>query len=277
MKSILLKLKEPIEKPTIPIEAENISPDVFANKTLETIKQLSIWRGNKEIRLDEVFEITGDSLLEISAQDIAIELQGNLAKFKRIGQKMTAGIIKINGSVGMHLGEQMEGGKIIVEGDVHDFAGANMKDGEIHIKGNAGHYLGGSVRGEWRGMSGGRILVEGNVKNECGVWMRNGIIEIKGNATMFTGMHMHRGIIIVHGDIEERAGAEMTGGIIVICGKLHKNLPSFEYVKEITGIELEGYGKLPDTFYEFHGDFAEKKQGVMYVKTLQNNHLIADY
>ena len=273
MSKITLTLKKTIKKPNIPIEAEIISPDNFFEKNLEEIQQLSIWRGNKEVHLKDVFSVKVEEGESTDIKDVEILLKGDLSNFKRIGQQMTNGTITVIGSVGMHLGVQMSGGKIIVTGDVDDFAGANMKGGELHIKGNAGHYLGGSVRGDWRGMTKGKIRVEGNVKNECGLWMRNGLIEINGGAEMFLGMHLHNGIIIVDGDVTERAGAEMTGGIIVIKGKLHKGLPSFEYQKTIDKLEIESYGIIDGSFLEFKGDFAERKQGTLYLSQNNNKHL----
>ena len=271
---IILKQKEPIEKQHLPIEAEIISPDNLVNLNLEEIKNLSIWRGNKELPLSKVFDISLDSEIASNSNDIEIIMEGNLSKFKRIGEKMSAGNITVNSSIGMHLGYLMSGGKIIVNGDADDFAGANMTGGEIHIKGNAGHYLGGSVRGEWRGMNKGVIKVEGNIGNECGIWMRNGLIEIKGSANIFLGMHLHRGTIIIHGDVAERAGAEMTGGEIIILGKLKDILPSFEFKERKDALEVEKIGKIKGPFLEFQGDFAERKQGSLYLLESKNKHLL---
>ncbi|MCG3252538.1 MAG: formylmethanofuran dehydrogenase subunit C [Candidatus Heimdallarchaeota archaeon] len=274
MTTVNLTLKKSATKSNIPIEAEIISPDNFFDKDLTEISQLSIWRGNKELTINQVFTISGNHVKGGEISDLKIILNGDLSKFKRIGQKMSEGLIDIKGSIGMHLGTHMTGGKIIVQENTDDFAGANMKGGEIHILGNAGHYLGGSVRGDWRGMSNGKIRVEGNIGNECGVWMRKGIIEIGGNVNLFLGIHMHNGLIVVDGDVEERAGAEMTGGIIVINGKLKKNLPSFEFVRKKEDIEIENYGIIAGNYLEFKGDFAERKQGSMFLLESKNTHLL---
>lgn len=274
MTTINLTLKKSATKSNIPIEAEIISPDNFFEKDLTEIGHLSVWRGNKELTISQVFTISGDHIKGGEIKDLKIILKGDLSKYKRIGQKMSEGLIDIKGSVGMHLGTQMAGGKIIVQEDADDFAGANMKGGEMHILGNAGHYLGGSVRGDWRGMSNGKIRVEGNIGNECGVWMRKGVIEIGGTVNLFLGIHMHNGLIVVDGDVEGRAGAEMTGGIIVIKGKLKKNLPSFEFVGKKKDIEIEKYGTIAGSFLEFKGDFAERKQGSMFLLESKNIHLL---
>ena len=104
--------------------------------------------------------------------------------------------------------------------------------------------------------------------------MRKGIIEIGGNVNMFLGIHMHNGLIIVDGDVEERAGAEMTGGIIVIKGKLKKNLPSFEFKGKKKDLEIDNYGRIPGNFLEFKGDYAERKQGSMFLLESKNSHLL---
>ena len=56
----------------------------------------------------------------------------------------------------------MKGGRIRVTGNVDAFAGIQMEGGELIVEGNAGDYLGGSYRGDWRGMKGGTIRVKGN-------------------------------------------------------------------------------------------------------------------
>ncbi|MHA1504130.1 MAG: formylmethanofuran dehydrogenase subunit C [Candidatus Heimdallarchaeota archaeon] len=274
MATIKLSLKKSYEKPHIPVEAEVISPDVFVEKSLEEIKQLLIWRGNKQLPLGDVFDISIEPTSLNDLEHTEIILDGELSRFKRIGQKMTGGKISVLGSIGMHLGFEMKDGLIIVDGSADDFAGANMTGGFLHIKGNAGHYLGGSIRGDWRGMKGGKIKVDGNVGNETGIWMRKGLIEIGGNAPMFLGMHLHRGTIIVHGDVTERAGAEMTGGTIVILGKLVKNLPSFEFIKKHDELILDDQTKIKGPLLEFKGDFAERKQGSLYLLEKNNKHLL---
>jgi formylmethanofuran dehydrogenase subunit C len=269
-----LTLKKSYIKPHIPVEAEVITPDNFAGKSIEEISQQIIWRGNKELSLSDAFDIQFDEKPGSDLEQTEIILNGELSKFKRIGQKMTGGKIIINSSIGMHLGFQMKDGMIEVNGNADDFAGANMTGGFIHIKGNAGHYLGGSIRGDWRGMNGGQIKVDGNIGNECGVWMRKGLIEIGGDASMFLGMHLHRGAIIVHGNVTERAGAEMTGGTIVVLGKLLKNLPSFEFNKKHDELSLDDYPIIKGPLLEFIGDYAERKQGSLYVLEKTNKHLL---
>jgi formylmethanofuran dehydrogenase subunit C len=41
----------------VPVEAECITPDNFAEKSVDEIAKLPIWEGNKKRLLDELFKI----------------------------------------------------------------------------------------------------------------------------------------------------------------------------------------------------------------------------
>lgn len=266
----------PIERSRIPIEAEVISPDVFAGKSLEEIGNLEVWRGNRKRKLKEVFKISGDA--GKTPGETTIVVNGDVSFVKRIGQGMTAGEIVIKGTVGMHVGAEMRGGKIVVEGNADHWAGAGMKAGILHIKGNAGNYLGGNYRGDI-GMSAlqkgvyGTIIVEGSAGDEVGAWMSDGKIIIKGGAGAFAGVHMTGGSIIIYGDVAERVGGEMKGGTIVIMGRLTELLPSFEYKGEANEVSIDGE-KLSGPFLTFVGDLAEDGKGTLYLLKEKNTHLI---
>lgn len=252
MKEIFLKLKE---VPKFSIEAENITPDDFSNKSKEEIENITIYYANKKARLGNFFDVEGNAL-NAKPSEIRIIIEGNLSKIKRIGERMTSGEIYIKGDVGMHLGDFMKGGKIIVEGNVGSFCFTSMKGGEVLIKGNVKDYLACTYRGDWRGMSGGKIIVEGNVGDIVGMFMQGGVIEIKGNAGEFIGNHMKNGLIIIHGTAR-RVGAQMKGGKIVILSDT-EILPSFKFVEEVNGMDINGY-KFERRFKKYLGDFAVSK------------------
>ena len=46
----------------MPIEADVISPNVFANKTIEEIESLLVWQGNTRAPLSKFFEIKGEDV-----------------------------------------------------------------------------------------------------------------------------------------------------------------------------------------------------------------------
>jgi len=226
MKELYLKLKE---KPTIPIEAENVSPDIVAGKQLPEVRKLSVFIGNTKKLLGDFFDIEGE--VAAQAEDQAILVEGDLSRVKYIGAKMTAGKVVVNGDVGMHLGAQMTGGEIQVNGSAGDWTGVEMKGGLLRISGDAGYHLGSVYRGSAEGMTGGCIVVDGNAGQEVGSFLRRGMIVIRGNVGPFAGVHMNGGEIFIFGRAAKRLGADAkgNGGIIVCLGEVEAMLPTYIY------------------------------------------------
>jgi len=267
MVEIKLKLKK---EPRYPLEAETITPDYFAGKSIKEIKEAILFHGNQSVKLEEFFEVSGTS---DDIKETKILIEGNLSKVKRIGQGMTGGEIVINGDVGMHVGNQMKGGKITVNGNADDWAGAMLKGGELEINGDAGNYVGAAYRGFWKGMENGVIKVKGKVGRESMLWARWAKKAGKfptlycGGAGDFLGMHNHGGTIIVEGNVDRYAGADQIMGVIVIKGKIHKKLPSFKKIGEVSEIELPNGDKITGNFIEYSGDHSVKKEtnGRLYI------------
>ncbi len=241
----------------IAIEAESICPDQIAGKTLDEIGELPVWRGNKELKLCDLFDITGEAAPDPA--DLVVHVISE-TPLKRIGQGMSTGKIIIEGKAGMHLAQDMSGGEVVVNGDVDDWAFSQMIGGTALVKGNAGHYLGAAGWGEWRGNSGGQIIVEGDTGNEVGAWFSGGIIEIKGNVGEFLGVHMKKGSITVHGNVNPRVGAQMTGGQIILFTHPDEILSGFKPSEEVLeNIDINGK-HIKGPFNTFIGDYAERKK-----------------
>jgi len=132
----------PLKKFTFPINAECINPDIFQGKDTAEIAKLTVFEGNKQKKLADLFKIQEDD-----AVSPTITINGDVSEVRKVGMGMKNGEIVINGNVGMHLGEKMSGGKITVNGDACQWAGSSMKKGLIEIHGNAGDYLGSPYRG----------------------------------------------------------------------------------------------------------------------------------
>jgi formylmethanofuran dehydrogenase subunit C len=256
---------------TVPVEAECITPDSFAGKSLREIGELLVWEGNRQRSLSDLFAVEGESAEKPDA--VSIQIYGDIQKVRRIGAGMSAGEIVVHGSVGFHLGEEMAGGKILVEGNADSWVGSMMKGGTIEVKGNAGDYVGAAYRGGATiGMSGGTIVIHRDAGNEVGYLMRKGVIKVYGSVGQFAGIHMKNGTIVVYGNSEGRNGAEMTGGKIVICGSVPSVLPTFtlEAIKQKVKINGE---KIAGPFYLFVGDIAEGGEGKLYISKASNAHL----
>lgn len=219
MPPVILRLKEPLTG--VPLEAESISPDLFAERSREEIEALPVAFGNEAHRLADFFQVEGERSEEIM-------VEGSLERVKWIGSGMTRGRIVIRGDVGMHAGSYMKGGEILIEGSAGDFLGVEMEGGLIRVKGNAGHRAGAAYRGSKYGMRGGIILIEGNVGHEVGAYMRRGLIVIKGNAEDFLGARMAAGTICLFGQAGLRTGGGMQKGTIV-CMHPVELLPTFAY------------------------------------------------
>lgn len=215
---ITLVLKE---EPTVPLEAESLSPDAMASLDHGAIRALPVLLGKRQHRLEDFFDIEG------AASDELV-IQGDLRKVKWIGRGMTRGRIGIVGDVGMHLGASMKGGSIEVTGNVSDWLGAEMTGGLIRIRGNAGGQVGAAYRGSPRGMNQGTILIEGSAGIEVGMRMRRGIIVVAGPVRDFAGLEMKGGTIFLLGGAEIRTGAWMRRGTIVSLKPISL-LPTFTY------------------------------------------------
>ncbi len=258
----------PLKEFALPIIADCISPDIFKDRPLDEIGQFTVWEGNKQKLLGQLFRIE-----EIKQANPTITIQGDVSKLKRVGARMTEGEIIVNGDIGLHLGEEMRGGKIIVHGNVGGWAGSRMKGGEIEIHGNAGHYVGSPYRGSSEGMKGGRITVHGNVGDEAGAYMKKGIIKINGCAGQFTGFRMREGTIYVKRNCSLRVGACMASGKIIVGGVLDSVLPTFTIDSIKQKVKIEEEENIEEPVYLFLGDIAEHGKGKLYVSKQKNPHL----
>jgi len=272
MKELRLR---PKARPDLPVEAETITPDVFAGRSLPEIERLPVHVGNSTQTLGDYFDVEGETAEAATEQLVIIE--GDIPWLKYLGANMTAGHIVVNGAAGMHLGAQMSGGEITVDGSTSDWAGAEMRGGLLRIGGEAGNLLGAAYRGSGEGMTGGCIVVEGSAGVEMGSFMRRGMIVVLGGVGPFAGAHMNGGEIFVFGRAARRLGAEMrgNGGVIVCLGEVEELLPTFVYettyrptfmrlylreLRDALGIkEAEGFIDAP--FRRYRGDIAVGGEG----------------
>lgn len=212
--------------PTVPLEAEVLSPDVVAGLSNAEIRALTVFHGKRQLPLGDFFDVDGER-----SPDLV--LHGALHKVRWIGRSMSHGSITVHGSVGMHLGAYMSGGRIEVHGNTSDWIGAEMKNGLIQIHGNAGGQVGAAYRGDMRGMTNGTIIVDGSAGLEVGMRMRRGIIVIGGPAKDFTGLQMKGGTIILRSGAEIRTGAWMNRGTIISLKPLQM-MPTFAFTSDMS-------------------------------------------
>ena len=257
-----------LRKLQFPVMAECITPASFKGKTVEEIAAFTIWEGNKQKKLGDIFKIEEDK-----AETPDITINGDAAEVRRVGSGMKEGEIIINGNIGMHLGEKMSGGKITVNGNAGQWAGGEMKGGVIEIHGNASDYLASPYRGSDAGMRGGKIIVHGNVGCDSGVFMKKGVIKIHGDAGPFLGFRMRDGAIHVEKKAATRVGASMTGGKIIVSGFLEEVMPTFTVDSIKPKVKINDTETATGPFYVFLGDLAENGTGKLFVSKTNNPHL----
>jgi formylmethanofuran dehydrogenase subunit C len=238
MQTITLVPKEQLK---ISVEAETITPDNFAGKSADEIGALVAYEGNAPRTLSEFFDIKVDGSAD-AADDVKIEINGNVNRVKRIGEAMTAGLIMINGDVDMRCGAKMKGGTITIKGNADSWVGQEMTGGEINVQGDASYYVGAGYRGESCGMRGGKITVFGNANDFVGEHMCGGEIVIKGNAGIMPGVSNKGGKIVIEGDTD-MPGSEMTKGTIIVKGTVKDLMPVYqrEGIEAIDGVEFTKY------------------------------------
>ena len=254
----------------IPIEAEIISPPRISGKSLEDVKEILVYQGNKRHRLTDFFTIEGK--VAENPSKVRIVIDDDIPHVKYVGAEMNTGEILIRGDAGMHTGSQMVGGEITIQGNVSDWAGAEMSGGLLKIEGNAGHQLGSAYRGSSEGMTGGVIIVDGKAGSEAAGFMRRGMLVIGEDTGPFTGVHMNGGEIFVFGKTGIRAGAQArgNGGFIACLGGIEEVLPTYRYDTTYSPVMMKLYlkemaeklgikkaSKFKDTrFIRYRGDLA---------------------
>lgn len=239
---------------SVPVEAEKITPDTFAGLSVEQIKALDVWHGNRAVRLSDIFEVNADGELT-APEETRIMINGDISRVKRIGEGMAAGAIEASGSIGMHAGNNMRGGSIHIRGNAGDWLGREMRGGNINVDGSAGNYAGGGYRGEKCGMRGGEIHITGSAGDFLGEHLCGGTIRVGGDTGDFAGAMNQGGTIWIGGDAH-LPGAEMTKGMIAVTGRASV-LPSFQ---DSGVVEIEG-----KRYRKYLGDLVESGKGELYV------------
>ncbi len=251
MRTIIIRPLQPFQ---ISVQAECISPDKFAPRSLAEICSLEVWRGNSRMLLSDLFLVDGDDG-PTKPEEVAIRLEGDFSRVKRVAEGMSTGTVDVLGSVGMHAGNSMAGGILRISGDADDWLGREMKGGKIIVAGNAGNYAGAGYRGEKCGMRGGEMEIGGHAGSFLGEHMCAGSIKVAGDSGDFPGAANQGGTIIIGGGAY-LPGAEMTKGSITIKGRA-KILPSYQKMEPT---KIEGMD-----FQKYVGDLVENGKGEIYV------------
>lgn len=268
--ALRLSLKAPT---TIPIELGGVVPDRLRDKSAREIERCTVFHGNQQLPLAELFHVTG------SAADERIEFAGDMRGVHRIGARMQSGTIHVEASAGRHVGSQMAGGELFVGGDTDDWTGGEMQGGLIRVQGRAGHHVGAAYRGSERGMNGGTILIHGDAGDEVAHTMRRGLIAIGGKVGDFPAINMLAGSLFVCGECGIRPAAGMRRGTVAFFQAQPQLLPTFRpggpcqplfmrvYLRRLAELRFTTSAELADTTYEIHhGDLLNGGRGEVLVQ-----------
>lgn len=206
MSKLTLTLKQ---APKLRVDLSPLTPDALAGKSRAEIAAIALTSGNRKIKLNELFEISGDN-----ASNIVIEK--SCSKLDCIGHSMTGGNMLVRGDAGAYSGFRMAGGTLAIEGSAGAFAACGMKGGLLQIAGDAGDFLGAALAGFRHGMAGGTVIVAGNAGDRVGDHMRRGAILIEGDCGDYCASRMLAGTIAVLGRTGNHTGFGMKRGTLLL-------------------------------------------------------------
>jgi len=206
MSTLRLTLRE---APAQRVDLSPLIPDRLAGKAAGDIAAMELPCGNRRLRVDDLFAVSGTFAREIEFADTS-------GKLDRIGAGMSHGRITVRGHAGAYVGAEMRGGIIEVHGSVGAYAACKMQGGLLHITRDAGDFLGAGLPGDRRGMRGGTVVVGRNAGARAGDRMRRGMVLIEGNAGDYCGSRMLAGTIAVAGGVGAFPGMAMRRGTLLL-------------------------------------------------------------
>ena len=270
MTTLCLTLKEP---PAQRVDLSLLTTGHLKGRALEDVAALELPTGNRKVRLDSLFSISGTFASELEIRDSCDRLDG-------IGAGMSHGRIVVRGDVGAYLGAGMSGGSLVVRGNVGAYAATGMRGGRIHVYGSTGDFLAAARPGEQHGMQGGLILIDGDTGDRLGDRMRRGMVLIEGNAGDYCATRMVAGTIAVWGSVGKLPGLGMRRGTLLLQRASSPLPPTFndcgEYPLNFLVLLVRSwrtlpskYAKLPDVglrVRRFMGDVANGGRGEILVR-----------
>lgn len=213
--ALTLTLKE---RPTRRVDLSPLSD--APHLTAKEVAALKLWFGKRTLRVDELFEVTGE-------ETSRLVIRNSCDKLDAIGKQADGLSIEVEGDAGAYLGMGLKSGSIHVTGNVDLFGACEMRSGLIQIDGNAGDFLGAALPGNKRGMRGGRVLVKGNAGARCGDEMRRGVILVEGDVADYCGARMIAGTIAVMGNTGRYLGYGLRRGTLLLWQSPAQVLPTF--------------------------------------------------
>lgn len=200
------------------VDAGALNPTALAGQTVADIAAINLQVGKRTLRVDELFELSGEDTADIV-------FRGDCGRIERIGAGMKSGRVTVEGNAGAYLGQGLLGGTIVVSGNAGAYCATGMKGGRIEVAGDVAEFAGGAIPGEMKGMAGGLLLVGGNAGERLGDRMRRGQILVSGNAGAYCGARMIAGTIAVAGTVGAYPAYLMKRGTLILNALPEQMLP----------------------------------------------------
>jgi formylmethanofuran dehydrogenase subunit C len=196
--------------PALRVDLRGITPAALAGLGVPQVEQLRVGYGNMTLPLAEFFSIEADS-------GEALVIEGDLARFDRVGWQMAGGQLRVEGSVGDYAGAGMSAGEMHVSGQAGVLAACEMAGGVLTIEGDAGDFAASTLPGSIDGMRGGTLVIKGHAGDRLADRMRRGTVLVFGNVGNFLASRLVAGTIAVGGTAGAQVGYGMRRGSVVFA------------------------------------------------------------
>lgn len=216
MSGFRLTLKAPL---AARVDASSLLPAALADASVTDVAARSLPFGTGTALLGDLFAV------EATEQD-GLVISGD-RRLDHVGAGMTAGEVRIEGSVGAAAGAGMSGGRLTISGDAGDGLAAGLSGGRIEVFGNAGDRVGGPQPGERQGMRGGVVSIAGSVGDGLGARLRGGLILVGGNAGTGAADGLLAGTLAIAGRLGPGAGRGMKRGTVLVATAPDALAPGF--------------------------------------------------
>ncbi len=226
-----LTLLELRQTPALRVDLRGITPAALAGLALADIERLTITHGTQTLALAELFSVS-----QTESPTDELRLEGDLARFDRIGWQLARGRITVEGAVGAYAGACMSGGEVQVNGSAGDMAACEMAGGTLSITGNVGDFAASTLPGSMDGMRGGCFIVRGHAGSRFADRMRRGTALVFGDVGDFLASRLVAGTIAVGGRAGAHVGYGMRRGSVIFAGPVPVVPPTF--VPALTGAEV---------------------------------------
>ena len=199
--------------PALRVDLRGVTPAALAGLSVAEIERMPVGCGNTLLPLAEFFRIEADA----AASGDTLVIDGDLARFDRVGWQLAGGRIRVIGNVGHYAGGCMSAGELVVAGSAGLLAACEMSGGTLVVDGNVDDFAASTLPGSMDGMRGGTFIVKGHAGARFGDRMRRGTVLVFGNAGDFLASRMVAGTIAVGGQAGAHAGYGMRRGSVVFA------------------------------------------------------------